>query len=87
MQSKYELKSVYVPSDNLKYLIIWHLSSPMSTRLMEFYCTNEKQTTVSAQKCLKLAMGGRVVVMNLVLYSLVIGAYGTIAYSLWYYSL
>jgi len=25
--------------DNLEYLIIWHLSSPISARLKEFYCS------------------------------------------------
>jgi len=32
--------SVQVPYDNLEYQIIWHLSSPMDARLMEFYCKN-----------------------------------------------
>lgn len=58
-------RSAMVPSDNLKCLIIWHLTGPKCARLMEFYRNYEKQTILSARECLKMALGGRAVVIEL----------------------
>jgi len=37
-------RSLYVPFDDLKYSIIWHLCGPMRVRIMEFCCSAEKDT-------------------------------------------
>jgi hypothetical protein len=36
-----ELRSVWVLSDNLAHLMIWHLSSPLGVGLREFYYTSK----------------------------------------------
>jgi len=37
-------RSLYVPFDDLKYSVIWHLRGPMQVRFMEFCCSTEKDT-------------------------------------------